>query len=315
MNIRASRGRACGRSASPGHRRAARRVRHRVVDRRRSAPSSRSLFGVLWARDSPARGGLAEAGEVEPERRAEPVAPSPQPPAAEASRPAPHEAESYSREKFLEVDDARPRRRDRRRSITVPVLGFTVLPVVPRPGPRGPRPRPARSLPRGRVADRDVPDASPRRATSRGSPSFVRYNGLLERPAELHDPLEPLRAPRLPGAAERADPEDEKTEYRDVTLIPTAAVGLRLPVPRRRSTTTRGTAPPARPCARSTATRSRSATATSSSATPFSVSNVEGTGADGEDLQVATTRSRASTSTGSSPGSTRSSRPADGGAA
>ena len=37
--------------------------------------------------------------------------------------------------------------------------------------------------------------------------AYIRNNGLRPRqvqgPAELHDPLEPLRAPRLPGAAER----------------------------------------------------------------------------------------------------------------
>ena len=86
------------------------------------------------------------------------------------------------------------------------------------------------------------------------------------RRAELHDPLQPLRPPRLPGAAERPDRRggDEEGQGRR------AHAGARQPASAARATaactTPRATAPPARPCARSTATSSRSRTATSCSA-------------------------------------------------
>ena len=197
MNIRASRGRACGRSASPwasscclvgfamswwivgARRRHRRRVRGPLGARHRRRARARRAPGRRRAGAAP-RGGSRR--ELEPQAA---------------------EAESYTREKFLEVDDARSRRGDRR-LVTVPVLGFMVLALVPEPGQQGPRSRAAPPLPRGRVARSRPSRPSRRRATSRASPSSSATTALARAPAELHDPLQPLRPPRLPGAAERA---------------------------------------------------------------------------------------------------------------
>ena len=110
--------------------------------------------------------------------------------------------------------------------------------------------------------------------------AFIRNNGLhRRRRAELHDHLQPLRAPRLPGAAERADRRGGE-EGRQRRRAPAGA--------RRRasaarataaSTTPRATARPARPSARSTATSSRSCDGNLVLGSLFSVGTVEGTGA------------------------------------
>ena len=96
--------------------------------------------------------------------------------------------------------------------------------------------------------------------------------------AELHDPLEPLRAPRLPGAAERPRSTTSTTSTKDGDVHADPDVAVRASAARATaaSTTPRATAPPARRCARSTATRSRSATGTSSSASRSRVSKVDG---------------------------------------
>ena len=91
---------------------------------------------------------------------------------------------------------------------------------------------------------------------------------LPRQAAELHGPLQPLRAPRLPGAAERPARVQEDLALRGRDEAP----GRTRPASAARataaSTTPRGTGPPGRPCAPSTATRSRSSTATSCSVSP-----------------------------------------------
>ena len=157
------------------------------------------VFGLLWARDIAAEKGLREeTAQPEP-------ADGDGAPAVEAA-PA-HEATSYTREKFLEattlglggVIGA---------LVTVPVLGFTVLPSFLHQGRKELDLGPLAPLPGGRVADRDAADEARggrRLPHHRLRPLQRRRHapGDEEGRAELHDPLEPLRAPRLPGAAER----------------------------------------------------------------------------------------------------------------
>ena len=70
------------------------------------------------------------------------------------------------------------------------------------PGNGRHRHRPDRRLPGGRIRGRDVPQ---RPGAGRGvAPHRVRAQQRAQgRPAELHDPLEPLRPPRLPGSGQR----------------------------------------------------------------------------------------------------------------
>ena len=94
-----------------------------------------------------------------------------------------------------------------------------------------------------------VEDPSQGEVSSRTA--YIRNNGLLERPAELHDHLQPLRPPRLPGPAERPASTTRTREGRQrtsVTLIPTLPAA---PASAARataaSTTPRATAPPGPP--------------------------------------------------------------------
>ena len=62
------------------------------------------------------------------------------------------------------------------------------------------------------------------------SPYRLRPQQRLPRQAaELHDPLQPLRAPRLPGAAERQLEYKKVTTYRDVPKIPVNPSGFGCP--------------------------------------------------------------------------------------
>ena len=117
------------------------------------------------------------------------------------------------------------------------------------------------------------------------------------RQAELHDHLEPLRAPRLPGAAERPVDDDQKKEIDDkagqrADDDPGAAAPASAVRATAASTTPRATAPPARRCARSTATSTRSSTATSILGKPYSVGARERRGQGRPDPQVQARRAR-----------------------
>ena len=144
------------------------------------------------------------------------------------------EADSYPRAKFLEV--------------TTLGLGAVIGGLDHRAGARL-HDRARRSSTRAQddhdlgPLDRLSPRASASIATFPANPrqgdvsrrtAFVRYNGLLEGAAELHDPLEPLRrtsAARCSRTARSEDREDRRYRRRDAD--PDAAVRLRLPVPRR----------------------------------------------------------------------------------
>ena len=129
--------------------------------------------------------------------------------------------------------------------------------------------------------------------------AFIRNNGTTTDPktkqagAELLDHLEPLRPPRLPRAGERPDGQVHRQDDRprahgerpghDGSGDHPPATAARATAA---STTPKGTASPARPSARSTATTSRSPRVGSSSWRRTPSRKVEGTGNDGEDLRV-----------------------------
>ena len=87
--------------------------------------------------------------------------------------------------------------------VTAPALGFMIAPAFLKQGYEGSRPRAAHRLPRGQVRRSRPTWPTRSRARSRGARRTSVTTGSVERPAELHDHLEPLRASRLPGAAER----------------------------------------------------------------------------------------------------------------
>ena len=233
------------------------------------------VFGVLWARDATAelRG---EPIVVEPERREMKEAGEGHDCAA--GRPAGRRASgrrpgTVTRSRFLEgatlglggvIGGL----------ITVPVAGFALLPSF-----LGQK---QHKVDLGPISNFELNQwyittfvSDPAEGAVSRRTAFIRNNGRrttrqAERAgAELLDHLEPLRAPRLPGAGERPDgrstsarrsstrhtangPVDDRSgDLRPATAARATAA----------STTPRATASPARPCARSTATTSRSTTA------------------------------------------------------
>ena len=233
-----------------------------------------ALFGFLWIRDvtSGLPGGRPSPQPAPP---ADPGPPCPKPSEGEVVR--------YPRSKFLEGDDARPRRGDRRsRHAAGPRLRGPA--AVHRPGPSRHRRRLDRRLSREQVRDHDVP-ARPRAGRGLAAHRVHPQQRPPRRRAELHDPLEPLRPSRLPGAGERpavrraeGDREDRASRGR-----PDPDRGrrrLRLPVPRR-PVRHRGQphGRPAGPRARPLRVPDRQRTAAASQDV-FSVSKVDGEGAD-----------------------------------
>ena len=196
------------------------------VGGRRRRARSRIVFGLLWVRDLSHAHAAAKA-EPPPAprgcRRRRPRRRS-----AEAAEPSGTRATSSSR--------ARP-------SASARVIGGLVmlppLGCVVAVGHRGPEVHdvdlgPLANFPEGQfmittfVEDPSVGEVSRRTA-------YIRNNGLLGRgPAELHDHLEPLRAPRLPGAAERpgrrqADAKEDRTGQDVLKLTPAMPAGFGCP--------------------------------------------------------------------------------------
>ena len=251
-----------------------------------------AIFGFLWIRDAtkPFRDEEAPA-DVEP-----PPAPR-QPAGARAAGPDPGEGEivRFPRSKFLEATTL---------GlggligviVTAPVLGFTILPPVHQAGPSEDRRRRDRGLPREQVRDRDV-HARPGAGRGLAAHGVHPQQRLPRREPELHDPLQPLRPSRLPGAAERpaarrrdedredgpgdnvVDADPDRSRPRASAARATAA-----------STTPRATAPPARPSARSTATTFAIVNGRLLLGTTYAVSKVDGHRHGREDPQVSARR-------------------------
>jgi Rieske Fe-S protein len=176
------------------------------------------VFGILWGRDIARERGLEEeTGEPE-------TAPAVDG-AAAAPEPVPHEAASYTREKFLEattlglgaVIGA---------LVTVPVLGFTVLPAFLHQGRKDHDLGPLGLYPEGQWQIATFPTKPEAGDVSRIT-VFVRYNGVVTHPETKKD--EPsftvlsnhcvhLGCPVQPNGPTA---ETNRTKFRDVTLIPT----------------------------------------------------------------------------------------------
>ena len=219
------------------------------------------VFGFLWARDV-TRYVRDEVPHIEPEtRQVADGASAPEPTAATAAKPLP----AYTRSRFLEASTLGVGAAIGA-IVTLPILGFTVLPVVhERRGGRG-RPRADRELPGERVRDRDLPrEPEP----GRGEPA----HGV--RPQQRLRPTRATRASRSSTAAASTSAapcsrtgRSTRTRRRRSTASssgPSSHSRSAAPATAA-STTPRATGRPARRSARSTATRSRSGTAGSCSA-------------------------------------------------
>ena len=115
--------------------------------------------------------------------------------------------------------------------VTLPVLGFAVAPAFIGQDDPDVDLGPLDNYPEGAVADRDV--HVERRSTARSArrTAFIRNNGLKDRRPELHDPLQPLRPPRLPDAAAGPARRAAKVETTalPVELTPTQPSGFGCP--------------------------------------------------------------------------------------
>ena len=220
------------------------------------------VFGVLWAREATARDARRATSPSSPSARDAATA------TAAHGRAAPAEPPRVPRSGFLEGVDARPRRRDRRpssrcrspasrscrRSSASSSTKVDLGPISNFPLKASGTSRPSSLDP---DAGRGLAGARPSSATTADADPDKQRAG-----AELHDHLEPLRPPRLPGAGERADRTEvhrQEDRPRAHAERPGRARSRRSPPATAArataaSTTPRATAPPARPCARSTAT-------------------------------------------------------------
>ena len=152
------------------------------------------IFAALWVRDLARGSDLTHADEVEPETRAEPErAP------ALADVRGDHR---YSRSVFLELSTL-GLGAVIGGLVTVPALGFMIGPAFLKQGQPDHDLGPLTDFPEGKflvTTYTSNPEAGVRLAPDGVHPQ----QRVPRQPAELHDHLEPLRAPRLPGPAERA---------------------------------------------------------------------------------------------------------------
>jgi quinol---cytochrome c reductase iron-sulfur subunit, bacillus type len=228
------------------------------------------LFGTFWVRELAGAGGLTEAPEVEPETRAQAAAAG-----ADDELPS-HEAESYTREKFLEATTLGLGALIGA-LVTVPVLGFTVLPAFLNQGRDDLDLGPLDLYPEGEWQVATLPTKPEVGDVSRIT-VFVRYNGLLEQQPSftiLSNHCVHLGCPVQPnGPLTRTG----KKTFRDVELIPAQPSSFGCPCHGGQYDTegNRTAGPPVRALDRfAFSVRNRRLFLGS----PFSVSEVEGTGA------------------------------------
>jgi Rieske Fe-S protein len=182
------------------------------------------LFGALWTREGLRQAdALTRAEALEPERRGAAAAAE----AETESEPDPHMEPSYTREKFLEASTL-GLGAVIGGLVTVPVLGFTVLPAFLDQGNEDHDLGPLDLYPEGewRIATfatkPDVGDVT--RLTV-----FVRYNGLLAQQPSftiLSNHCVHLGCPVQPNGPVK---RDEVTKTGDVALIPTEPSGFGCP--------------------------------------------------------------------------------------
>ncbi len=131
--------------------------------------------------------------------------------------------------------------------VTLPVLGFVVGPAFLKQGVKPHDLGPLERLPGGRVRGHDL-HLRPRRGLRLAAHRVRPQQRPARQPAELHDPLEPLRPSRLPGRAQRrAEVRERASHYKDVTTGPGQPVRASAAPATTASTTPRATAPRARP--------------------------------------------------------------------
>ena len=285
MNIHASRGRACGRSASPwassccwsGSSMA-------LVDRRARRRHRRRLRVPLGPRPR-----AASAVSTSPRGRAGGARPATAPAAgADAPSPRHDEAELHARE-VPRGDDARPRRRDRRRSSRCRCSASRCCPAFLNQGGKDHDLGPLDDYPEGEWMIATFPtDPDGRRRLAASPSSSATTASLGDEEASRASRSSPTTActsaARCSRTGRRPELTEKKVRRRDAARRRSRRASAARATAA--STTPRATAPPARPCARSTATQFSVAHRRLFLGRPFSVSEVEGTGGDGADLQV-----------------------------
>jgi menaquinol-cytochrome c reductase iron-sulfur subunit len=232
------------------------------------------VFAVLWVRDLAGARWLMEAEEVEPEARGQVAAAAA--PAATPARPPAAEAGGYTREKFLEATTL-GLGAVIGGLVMVPMLGFTVLPSFLNQGTKDHDLGPLKGYPEGEWMIATFTSKPEAGAVSRLT-AFVRYNGLLESQPSftiLSNHCVHLGCPVQPNGPH---PETEKTRYRDVTLIPAQPSGFGCPCHGGQydNEGNRTAGPPVRALDRYAFSIREGHLFLGK---PFSVSNVEGTGA------------------------------------
>ncbi len=182
-------------------------------------------FAVLWARDV-TRDVRSEVPAIEPETRT--IADTA---AAATPTAAPTPLPTYSRSRFLEASTIGIGAAIGA-VVTLPVLGFMVLPAFTNLEEGEADLGPIDNFPEG-----DFVIASYLANPTAGEVSAAHRIRPEQRPrrvgrAELHDPLQPLRAPRLPGSTERPDRRRGEEERQRSRAAACSRPVLRLPLPR-----------------------------------------------------------------------------------
>jgi len=179
-------------------------------------------FGALWVRDLARDRGVMHAPDVEPERRGgevREVEPEPVPP------PAPEE--THGRAAFLEISTL-GLGAIIGGLVTVPALGFMILPSFMNQGTPGKDLGPLDDFPTDQWMVASFTGEPEQGQVSRRS-AFVRYNGLLESQPSftiLSNHCVHLGCPVQPNGPIELQ---KKKEYKDVTLVPTQPSGFGCP--------------------------------------------------------------------------------------
>ncbi len=233
-------------------------------------------FGFLWVRDLTSGTELAQAPQVEPEG----ATAAPPVPAADATIPPEPPAERFPRSRFLEASTL-GLGAVIGGLVTIPVLGFMVAPPFLKQGQKDHDIGPLGDFPQGKfviatwTSDKSQGDVSRRTA-------YVRYNGPLGKLPSftiISNHCAHLGCPVQPNG-----PLDDKNtkQFADVTLIPTVSIaGFGCPCHGGQYDTegNRTAGPPVRALDRYSFSIRNGRLFVGQ---PFSVSHVDGTGANAE---------------------------------
>jgi Rieske Fe-S protein len=191
-----------------------------------------SGFGFLWVRDLAVGSELTVAPPVDAETRERPTGPALPAPVGEAGMPEPEPGERFARSKFLEASTL-GLGAVIGGVVTVPALGFMVMPAFLKQGRKDVDLGPLENFPKDEYVVATFMERPAEGEVSRRT-AFIRYNGQVAGAGGTPQPSFTIISNHCAHLGCPVQPngqlfDDQKKEFGHVTLIPTKPAGFGCP--------------------------------------------------------------------------------------